>query len=301
MGIRITGNQFIEGNIERAQKDSSTSLERLSSGVVFTRDDPMPADRARSDSLTTKIRNFSSYKRNASDGLSLMEFADSGLSELSNINIRMQELVTQSTNPSISDKERQFLFVEYQSLYDEFDRQALTANFNGQTLLDHKSGDRTEIDFRVGSTKEDDKKDVNLIRLENLDEVKARPRDLGLVSAKDLLDQDNGVSIDDMLDTFDADSVDELGKTFDKANEKMMGYRAKFGATTTRLNHAIASIDVASENISAVNSRVRDVDYATEVTNLTQANILLQASTSLLTQRQQLQSQSVLSLIRGAS
>lgn len=300
MGIRITGNDLLENNISKAQNEANESMEKLSSGIQFTRQNPMPADRARSDSLMSKMREINTYKKNTADGLSLTEYADSSLSELSNMNIRMKELVTQSTNPTLSDKERQFLFVEYQSIYDEFERQAITANYNGESLLNYKDGSRTEIDFRVGKPTHMDEKDVNLVKLENLDEVKSRPQHLGLISAQDLLENEDGVSIDDVLDNFDVDDEDELGNSFDTANEKIMGYRAKFGAVTTRLNYAMQSMDVAYENISAANSRLRDVDYATEVTNLTKANILLQAGTSLLTQKQQLQGQAILQLIRGS-
>ena len=112
MVLRINGNDFLENNISRAQEDANESTERLSSGVKFTRKNPMPAERAQSDSLTTKMRELNGYKKNATDGMSLTEYADSSLSELSNMNIRMKELVTQATNPALSDKERQFLFVE---------------------------------------------------------------------------------------------------------------------------------------------------------------------------------------------
>jgi len=299
MVLRITGNDFLENNISRAQEDANESTERLSSGVKFTRKNPMPAERAQSDALTNKMREINGYKKNAADGMSLTEYADSSLSELSNMNIRMKELVTQATNPTLSDKERQFLFVEYQSLYDEFDRQALTASYNGQSILDYKEGDKKEIGFRIGAPKHVDDKDINFVKLENLDEVKSRAEDIGLISARDLLDLEDGISVDDVVDHFDADDEDSLGETFNAANEKIMGYRAKFGAVTTRLNYATQAMDIAYENIAAANSRIKDVDYATEMSNLTRANILLQAGTSLLTQKQQLDGQSILQLIRG--
>ena len=163
-------------------------------------------------------------------------------------------------------------------------------------MLDYKDGDKTEIGFRIGKPTHVDDKDVNMIKLDNLDQIKTRPQDLGLISARDLLDQEDGVSIDDVTDNFNADSTDELGDTFNQANEKIMGYRAKFGAVTSTLNYATQAMDTAYENISAANSRIKDVDYATEISNLTKANILLQAGTSLLTQRQQLQGQSILQL-----
>lgn len=300
MSIIITSTETIENNIARAQKESSESMERLSTGVRFTRSHPLPAERAQSDALSSKMREMNAYKRNASDGLSLTDFADSNLSEVSNINIRMRELVAQSIAPAISDKERQFLFIEYQSLYDEMDRIASSANYNGISLLNPQQGEASEILIRVGSPNLSDGKDLNVITIENLDQMQARPEDLGLSSARDLLEEEYGVSIDDVLDNFDVDTPDELSDSFQQAGEKISGYRAQFGATTTRLNYALQSIEIAYENISATNSRVKDTDYATEITKLTSATILLQAGTSLLTQKQQLQSQSILSLIRGS-
>lgn len=300
MGIRITGNDFLLSSIDKSQKDAESSMERLSTGSRFARNEPMPAERARSDSLTAKMRDLSVYKRNASDGMSLTEYADSALSQLTNMNIRMKELVTQSTNASLSDKERQFLFVEYQSLYDEFDRQASTANYNGESLLNYQRGGRKEIDFRVGQATLVHGDDVNVIRLENLDEVRARPKDIGLIDAKDLLSQEDGVTMSDVNDNFNANSINDLGATFDKASEILMEYRAKFGAATTRLNKAMVSMDSAFENIAAANSRISDVDYATEITNLTKAHILLQAGTSLLSQKQQMEGQVILSLIKNS-
>ncbi len=297
MGIRITANGILEKNISQAQNEVSESMEKLSSGIRFTRNNAMPAERAQSDSLTAKMREMNVYKKNASDGLSLTQFADSTLSELSNINIRMGELVTQSTNPTLSDKERQFLFIEYQSLYNEMDRQATTTSYDGDTLLNYQKGNHTEISFRVGSPAHDRNNDSNIIKINDLDQVKARPKDLGLKSAKDLLENYDGVSLEDVLDNFDADDTQELHTSFNEAREKISGYRGQFGAIATRLNHVLQSINIAYENISASNSRLRDVDYASEVTNLTRANILMQAGTSLLSQKQQLQGQTILTLI----
>lgn len=315
MGIRITGSGMLESNIAKAQKDYDNSIERLSSGVKFTRSEPMPVERAQSDALMAKMRELNNYKKNINEGLSLTETAESSLSELTNSTIRLKELVAQATNPNLSDKERQFLFVEYQAHYEEMDRIASTTAYGGHALLNNSSDgvsvslgriDSEEnqssaktIGFRVGPPAIADGKDLSVVTLEGMDTIKARPHDLGLKSAERLANSDEGVSLDDVLDNFDVSNESELGASFDNAQLQLSSYRANFGAATSRLSSAMNSTNVAYENIAAANSRLRDVDYATEMTNLAKANILVQAGTSLLAQRNNTATQTVLSLVKS--
>jgi flagellin len=284
MGLRISGSTgVIENNIAKAQKEANSALEKLSSGVRFTRSEPLPAERAVSDSLSSKMREISSYKRNANDGISLVQTADAALNEISNISVRLKELATQASSPALSDKERQFLFVEYKGLYDEIHRIAKTTSLNGATLLNgsDQSG-RESVAFRVGAPSVNGDQDINLIRLDGLAAVDATPEALGLKNIDDFLDMEDGVSLDDVSDIFES-SLDSVSSSFDQAFLQIGSYRTKFGAMNSRLSSVMNVLDVAQENLSAANSRLRDVDYATELTNLTKANILVKAGISLIT------------------
>lgn len=300
MGLRITGSgKTIENNIAKAQREASDSLERLSSGVRFTRTDPLPADRAISDSLRSKLRDLTSYKRNANEGIGVVQLADATLNELSNMTIRLKELATQSTSNTISDKERQFLFVEYQSLHDEMTRIAETTSLNGSPILNGGGSDGRggSFGFRVGSMpKGDDEADMNLLKLTGLDSVIALPAALGLPDVRDLLSNPDGISVDDVIDLFESDA-DTLSGAFDMALDSLGGFRASFGAFGSRLGKALGVIDVTEENVAAANSRVADVDYASEIANLTKANILVQAGTSLLAQGS-FPAQAILTLVK---
>jgi flagellin len=303
MGLRITGiNGTIENNIAKARKEAENSLEKLSSGVRFTRGEPAPAERAVSDSLSAKTRELSSYKRNASDGISLVQTADAALNEVSNITIRMRELVTQASSPTLSDKERQFLFVEYKGLYDEINRISQTTSLNGVSLLGGADGlsrsSSKDVAFRIGSPQENLGQDINLVKLEKLEDMDVSPEALGLRNVDDFLDHEDGVSLDDVADVFDS-SLDAVSNSFDGAFLKIGSFRTNFGALNSRLSSVLAVLDVAHENLTAANSRLRDVDYATEVTNLTKANILMQAGMSLMTHAN-LPGQAALALIQGA-
>ncbi|MCA2960336.1 MAG: flagellin [Silvanigrellales bacterium] len=301
MGLRITGNGKVEMNLEKARRDAAEILERLSSGVKFTRGNPMPAERAVSDSLSMRMRELSSYKRNANDGMSLVQTADSALSEVSNIVIRLKEISTAASSPTLSDQERKFLFTEYQSLYEEVDRISQTTTFNGMDLLNgnSSSGDdrRASIGIRVGAPPAAGEADTNVIRLDNLNEIKSNTETLGLRSVRDLLSSSDGISLDDVEDIFESTS-DTVSSSFDGALERLAGYRSAFGAVSSRLTHVIDVIDIANENTASAQSRIRDVDYATEVSNLTRANILVQAGASLLAQGN-VPAQVALTLING--
>lgn len=303
MGLRITGHTaVVERNLQKAQKDAQESLERLSSGVRFTRGDSRPAERFISESLTNKFREIQNYKRNANEGLSLVDTADSALSEISNITVRMKELVTQSTSAGLSDHERRFLFVEYQGLYNELERIAKTTDYNGQPLLTPSSDGDRKIQFLVGDPRgalNENGESLNRISVDNLDSIVATPQSLGLVDASDLLEnEEDGVTIEDVEDHFDA-SPTEVSSSFNTALDKIGEFRSQFGAVGSRLGYAMDVLSVQGENIQAANSAIRDVDYATEVTNLTRANILVKASASLLSQAS-LPAKAALTLIQNA-
>jgi flagellin len=305
MGLRIIGNGNLENNIAKAQKEYENSVEKLSSGVRFTRSEPMPAERARSDALTSKMRELNVYKQNVNEGLSITESAESELSSMTNNVIRLKELVAQATNPNLSDKERAFIFIEYQANFEDLEKASSKTNYLASTEsqgIENVIGKSPDtIQIRVGAPAMSDGKDTSVVTLDGLNNVKTTPNDLGIKSAENLVNLDDGVSIDDVLNNFDVSNDSELGESFDNAQLKLSSYRAKFGAATSRLSSALNSISVAYENTTAANSKIKDVDYATEITNLAKANILVQASTSLLAQRNNNTAQNILTLVRSSN
>ena len=300
MGLRITGSAKMENNLQRATAEAADSMEKLSSGIVFSRQDPQPANRALSDSLNQKLKQLTARKRIANDAVSLVETADSALNEIGHIATRMQELATQASSPALSDKERKFIFVEYEALREEIDRIATETKYNGLSLLAPPVGDddRAEtLQFRVGdSAGSDSDEDFGLALLNGFSDIVAQAESLGIQSVKSFLLED-GISLEDVESIFSTD-ITNIGEVFFDAVSKISGFRSTFGALSARMSHTLSAIDVASENVAASQSRIRDVDYATEVSNLTKANILVQAGTSLLAQAS-LPAQLVLSLIKN--
>jgi flagellin len=299
MGLRIVGNPKIENNIRKASEEAQISLEKLSSGIVFTRSNPAPGDRALSDTMSYKLRELTAQKRTANDAVSLVETADSALNEVANITNRLRELAIQAGSPTLSDKERKFIFVEYETLRDEINRIAQTTQHNGIGLLANPTSEserRDAIQFRIGSSSgADGENDPGLVSLEGFKDIVATAENLGIQSLKTLITGD-GISIDDVESVFGS-GIASIGESFLDAIDKLSGFRSSFGAIGSRMAKAIEAIDVASENLQASRSRIRDVDYATEISNLTKANILVQAGTSLLTQAN-LPAQIVLSLVK---
>lgn len=299
MGLRIVGSTTIENNIRRATEEAQGSLEKLSSGIVFTRSNPAPADRALSDTMSYRLRELATQKRTANDAVSLAETADSALSEVANITNRLRELAMQAGSPSLSDKERKFIFVEYESLREEINRIAQTTQYNGVNLLANPLAEnerKDSIQFRIGSIRSADAdSDSGLVSLDGFKDIIATAENLGIQSLKTLISGD-GISVDDIESVFGT-GLASIGETFLDAIDKISGFRSSFGAISARMSKAMEALDVASENLQASQSRIRDVDYATEISNLTKANILVQAGTSLLAQGN-LPAQLVLSLVK---
>lgn len=271
-----------------AQEDS---LEKLSSGKIFTSIDPKPSERALAEKMEFRLRSLASSKKNVNDAISLVETADSAIGEITNTVTRMKEINMSAASTTLSDKERRYLFIEYQALHDELNRLASTTVFNGIPILNGSSDlVPSEMVFRVDDPAPDqdsiDGEDLNTIRFEGIKEVDTSAEALGLKSAKDLLDQSgdsDGISWSDIEDFLTGQS-DEYPTVYEEALSKLANQRSVFGALQTRLQKTIDFNDVFSENIAAAKSRVADTDYASEVSRLVSSQISTQATTSLLAQ-----------------
>lgn len=264
MGIRINTNVpslASQRTLNRTRLDLDTNLRKLASGERVSRAADDAAGLAISENLKAQIRSLNQVKRNAGDAIGLIQTAEGGLSEISSMIIRLRELAIQSSTDTLGDQERKFVNIEFQSLKDEIDRVAKSSEFNGTHLLDGSSG---FMEFQIGI-----RNDPFLDRL--------RYDGTALNSTM------SGLGI------FDTDISSKGGaqsalRTLDDSLVKINEQRSFLGALQNRLSSTIRNIEMSTENVSAANSRIRDVDIAEESADLTKNNILLQAGTAVLGQ-----------------
>lgn len=297
MGLRIQTNvQSLNSqrNLSSATEANNSSMEKLASGYRINKAADDAAGLAISEKLKADIRGLNMAKRNASDGVSLVQTAEGGLNEVGNILARLRELAVQSSSDTIGNVERGFLNKEYGSLKDEIDRITNATEYNGTRLLvgnqeslDPSLVNRSNaypLEIQVGKdyfTTVDEKgqnNPVNVIRidLQNLN-TNTDANGLNLGRSTD----DGGTRVDSK------ESAQQSIGTLDAAIQKVAEYRSYLGAIQSRLGSTINNLSVQSENFSAANSRIRDTDFADETAKLTQSNILKQAGVAVLSQANQ--------------
>lgn len=241
------------------------SLEKLASGLRINRAADDAAGLAISEKMRSQIKGINAAMRNAQDGISLIQTAEGALTETHSILQRMRELTVQASNGTMTAEDIGQIQEEVDALQLELDRIGNDTTFNGVKLLDGTGSFSLFIGANAGD--------------ETLD-----------VSIADMTASGLGVDAIDLTT-----SVDVLA-TLDTAIESVSTERAALGAQQNRLEHTINNLGVASENLSAAESRIRDVDMAAEMMALTRNQILTQAGTAMLAQAN-MKPQSVLSLL----
>lgn len=249
------------------------SMAQLSSGSRITKAADDAAGLSISETLKSTVRGYTQAKRNANDGISMVQVAEGGLSEISNILTRLRELGVQASSDTVGDLERGFINKEVQQLINESERISQATRFGTTVLLDG-SGDT--FDFQI---------DIN-----NDDFVDRISFD---ASQQDATTANLGI---DGFDYSDKGSAREALEVLEDAQRQVNGYRANLGAIQNRLISTTENLSVAVENFSAANSRIRDTDIAESSAHLATAQILNQASVGVLTQANQ-QPQAALRLI----
>ncbi len=266
MGIRINTN-ISSINTQRHLLNSTTmfakSMEKLSSGLRINRAGDDAAGLAISEGLKSDLRALDQASRNAGDGISLVQTGEGSLDEVSNILLRMKELTEQSLNGTLGNTERGYLNSEFTSLKSEIDRISDSTEFNGVKLLDGTGG---TVGIQVGiGTAATDQVSVDLSN-----------------------DTDSaGIGVSGSIET--STNATTAMSQIDDAIASVTSTRSSFGAIQNRLESSIRNINLQSENLSAANSRIRDVDVAKETSTLTSYQILQQAGISMLTQAKQSQ------------
>lgn len=269
MGLRIGTNVAAlnaQKNLYMTQINANRSMARLASGFRINQAADDAAGLAISENLKGQIRGLRQANRNANDGISLVQVAEGSLNEVSNMLIRLRELGVQASSDTIGETERKFLDVEYQQLKSEIQRITEATTYNGYELLNGTGG---MIDIQVGTNNDPFRDRISF----NSGAANASVDALGLTAESVGTKEGAQLSLD----------------TIDQAMTSVNAIRANFGALQNRLVSTSNNLLIADENLSAANSRIRDTDVASETSEMTRNNILLQAGVSVLGQANQSQ------------
>jgi flagellin len=268
MGFRVATNISAvnaQRNLVGSQRNIQKSMAQMASGsrINVAADDA--AGLAISENIKAHIRSARQANRNANDGISMVQTAEGGLNEISNIVVRLRELGIQAASDTVGDTERGFLNKEVSQLKDEIDRISSVTTWGSTKLL---NGSTPVFDFQVGIFNSSEEDRISF-------------------------DSSNNVATLDALGLLDLDystkegAQNALGE-LDIAQTVVNGIRSSLGALQNRLTSTVDNLGVQEENLSAANSRIRDTDIAQASAELTRNSIMLQGSTSTLAQANQI-------------
>jgi flagellin len=265
-------------NLTATQGKLAASIGHLSSGMRINNAADDAAGLGISQSLQADISSLGQAQRNANDSVSMSQVAEGGMSQMQGIVSRMRQLAVESSNSTLGSTERGYVQTEFTQLSSEIDRIGATTNFNGQQLLDGSAS--TGLTFQVGIyNTANDRLAMSITRL----------------AASSLGSTSLHIASCSLSTATNAQTA--LG-AFDAAIKQLSTARANVGAIQNRMQIAISNLANTTTNLTAANSRITDVDVASETANMTQQNILSQAGVAVLSQANQLPS-AALSLLRG--
>lgn len=274
MALRINNNissLTAQKNLATVTGRLEGNFKRLSSGLRIATSADDAAGLAISERLRAQVRSLDQASRNANDAISLTQTTEGGLNEVNNILVRLRELAIQANTGTTSDQDKDTLQNELNQLVEEIDRIAQQVEFNEIGVLD---GSTTSVEFGIGL---DAESGVDTISV-TLDSMRSAALGIDTVDIGSTGDVSAAlVAIDDAIDT-------------------VSDFRARLGAVENRLNSSIANLGTQIENLTAAESRIRDVDVARESADLTRNNIIQQASLAILAQANQ-QPQAALNLL----
>ena len=293
-------------NLSNNNSALTKNLEKLSSGYRINRAGDDAAGLAISEKMRAQITGLQTAQKNSEDGVSLVQTAEGALTEVHSMLNRMVELATQSANGTYSTANRQEMQKEILRLNEEIDRISETANFNGTKLFSGFKGNATsqKITLHVGDSHETanqlkvtfqqmNSSSLGLHSTNSTTFVKT----LGTTGFTNTAGTGaNAVTIKN-LDLTKADSARHAISVAQAAIDMVSSMRSDFGAMQNRLDHTINNLSVQTENITAAESRIRDVDMAKEMMAYTKNNILVQSAQAMLAQANQVP-QGVLQLLQ---
>lgn len=297
-------------NLNKSQGSLNNAIEHLSSGLRINSAKDGASEQAIANRFTANIRGLTQASRNANDGISISQTAEGALNEINNNVQRIRELAVKAANGTNSTEDKMAIQKEIDQRLAEINRISAQADFNGTKLLagekssaptgsdkDKKDDDKTattELVIQVGAN---DGETIS-IQLSKMD-----TDTLGIKDFKVTSDKNDTASASDKNDKVNASDKNDTAseklslKKLDDALAKISDLRSQFGAAQSRFESAIANIDNTATNLIAARSRIEDADYAEEVSNMTRAQILQQAGTSVLAQANQVP-QLALSLLK---
>jgi len=266
MGMRITTNIAAintQRNLTNSQRMMQSSSAQLASGFRINKAADDAAGLAISENMRGQIRSSGQAKRNANDAISLVQTAEGGLGEVTNIIVRLRELGIQSASDTIGDQERSLIQTEVSQLKQEVNRIARATRWNSTNLLD---GSSPQFDFQVG--------------------IYAGEHD------RITFDASKNVATLDALGLTDIDYTSKEGSKsaitqLEGAQQQVNTMRANLGALQNRMTSTVDTLAITEENLAAANSRIRDTDVAASTSEMARNSVLLQAGTATLAQANQ--------------
>jgi len=264
MGFRINTNVSslaAQRSLSVNNRETESNLSKLSSGSRITKAADDAAGLAISEKMKSGIRSMKQADRNANDGISMVQTAEGGLNEVSSILTRMRELAVQTSSDTVGDTERGMSNMEYQNLKLELERISQVTEFNGKKLL---NGEGDKYDFQIGTNNDAFQDRITY----DAAQVNSRTDSLGV----------------NELEVASKQGSQESLNVLDNAITKVSGQRAFLGAIQNRLVSTSNNLQVNVENLSAANSRIRDVDYAEATATKARNDILGSAGVSVLAQ-----------------
>ena len=265
-----------QNNLNKSQSSLGTAIERLSSGLRINSAKDDAAGQAIANRMTSQIKGMTQAARNANDGISLVQTAEGNLNEINSNLQRIRELAVQAANDTNGSTDLTSVNTEITQRLSEIDRIAGGANFNGKSLLNGAVSTSLSIQVGAGTSANDTIK----------------------IDSTALINATSGTLSSTLSTTISNNSTAQtVISAADAAIAKIDGARSNMGAIQNRFESTINNLNNSISNLSAAQSRIQDADYATEVSNMSRAQILQQAGTSVLSQANQVP-QAMLSLLR---
>jgi len=284
-----------QNNLNKSQSALGTAIERLSSGLRINSAKDDAAGQAIANRMTAQVKGLTQAARNANDGISVAQTTEGGLNEINTNLQRIRELTVQAKNSTNSGDDLVSINNEVVDRLKEINRISSQTSFNGVKVL----ATAQTLNIQVGA------KDDETIGI-SLKKIDASTLFSGVTGMSSIDETTTGASAVGILASYTAATAatgtlatvsDDLLASIDKAISDVDSLRSSLGASQNRFESTVNNLNSTVTNITAAKSRIEDADYATEVSNMSRAQILQQAGTSVLSQANQVP-QGVLSLLR---
>lgn len=265
MGLRINTNVAsleVQRNVRANSAQQETEFAKLSSGKRITKSADDAAGLAIAKKMEAATKGLRMAARNANDGISMVQVAEGGLNESTNILTRLRELSIQAASDSVGEQERGYLNLEYDQLVQEMDRIAKTTTFNGMPLLKGEASNGV-LEFQVGAYGNDDNK-ISF----DAGSTDSTSESLGMAGT----------------DIKSKDGASANLTVIDGAIEKVSGFRASLGAVQSRLQSTISNLEIGVVNQESARSRIEDVDVADSTAKIASQGIRSAAAMATLSQ-----------------